>query len=270
MTRFIYLVLVFLISAQSLRAEERVIFDGTTRSTLEEFSLFLEDPLQTLTRPGIALFHDAIIGKPGDGNFTAYKFADLKSDDFVLKLIFEIPEGIRYANSGVYLLYRDPRDADPTEDLVAASALSEARAQAASRRARFGEGPFELDYFSHEIQIIAGTDATIPLENHGAGAFYGIDEGTERGQQRILAPQDLNIGDSYEMLIEVKGLTRRTFLRSTNHQNSDVPVSEMTNLSQEEDPVRGGVPTALLLQGFYNNGRDVQLPHFKRITLDER
>ena len=69
--------LVFL-SSQAYSAEQ-VIYDREAAHTLRNFTQFLEEPSQTLGRPSIELGTEGLVGKPGNGNFTAHKFADLVS-----------------------------------------------------------------------------------------------------------------------------------------------------------------------------------------------
>jgi hypothetical protein len=243
-----------------------VMYDLDSKNDLSGFELFSEDAEATQQRPGLALSQEGLIGRPGNGNFTAWKFADLTSPNWNLQVVFEVPAGARYSNSGIYLLYQDPDQDLGSLAPEVREAFLEARRLGQNRRERFGPGPFELDFFSHELQIIAGSDASIPPENRGAGAFYGVDLGSEPGTQLVL-PYSLNFGDLYELTIEHRGSLVRTFVRSVAHQNERVLVSEFTNFSKADDPLRGGAPKALLLQAYYNNDGDVQLPKFKRIAL---
>ena len=258
-----------LFSGPALAAEE-VIYDRETNHTLRSFVQFLENPSQTSGRPSITLGIEGLIGRPGDGNFTAHKFADLESDSWTLKLQLQIPPGARYSNSGIYLVYSDPGTDIPADNDPTRAAFDEALRRSQERRDRFGAGPFELDFFSHELQIIAGTDATVPPENRGTAAFYGVDIGTEPGQQIINNPYLFNIGGNYELIVVQEGLETKTFARAIGFQSDPVLVSTFTNLDKVEDPVRGGSPKALLLQAFYNNGRDVKSPYIRRMTLDQR
>jgi hypothetical protein len=258
-----------LFSGKALSAEE-VIYDRESNNTLRSFVQFLEDPSQTPGRPSIGLGSEGLIGRPGDGNFTAHKFADLVSDSWTLKIQLQIPPGARYSNSGIYLLYSDPNTDIPANNDPTRSAFDEALQRSQDRRERFGAGPFELDFFSHELQIIAGTDATVPPENRGTAAFYGVDIGIAPGQQVISSPYFFNIGGRYELVIVQEGLETKTFARAIGFQSDPVLVSTFTNLGKVEDPVRGGAPKALLLQAFYNNGSDVRSPYIRRMTLDQR
>ena len=249
---------------------ESIIYDLRTNNSLANFSQFLELPSQTIGRPSIDLGRDGIVGRPGNGNFTAHKFADLESNQWTLKLELQIPPGIRYSNSGVYFLYSDPASDIPPEGDPTRAAFEKAIELAEERRLRFGDGPFELDFFSHELQVISGTDATVPPENRGTAAFYGVDLGTSQGQQVINNPYSFNIGSSYEITIVQENEVTRTYARAIGFQSNAVLVSTFTNLDKVADPVRGGSPKALLLQAFYNNGSDVQSPFIRRITLDQR
>jgi hypothetical protein len=182
----------------------------------------------------------------------------------------QIPVGARYSNSGIYLVYSDPTSDLPAKTDPTRAAFDEALARAQDRRSRFGAGPFELDFFSHELQIIAGTDATVPLENRGTAAFYGVDLGGAPGQQVINNPYAFNIGGRCEIIIQNENLVTKNFARAIGFQSEPVLVSTFTNLDKNADPVRGGAPKALLLQAFYNNGFDVKLPHIQRMSLDQR
>src|SRR5436190_1483789 len=114
-----------------------IIFDVDSKHTLDAFQLYLENPNEVLSRPGIRLSSEGIKGKQGSGNFTAYKFTDLKSSHWKLKVVFRIPTGIRYSNSGIYLLYADPRH------VIDSPAYGAALQMAKEKRKRLGPGPFE-------------------------------------------------------------------------------------------------------------------------------
>ena len=270
----LFLLSATLSSASSLMAlaKETVIFDHKTQTDTSAFKMFLEGPLAMQGRPQLVRNDQGLSFSPGSGGFTLWKFADLTSQDFDLKLRFQIPPGIRYSNSGVYFLYQDPTIAVPNDLPTAVRVPFLAALQSAKARSdRFGKGPYEADFFAHELQIIAGFENGLPAENHGVGAFYGIDPVSmveaPVGKQNLV-PYDAFIGDTYELTVESRGERMTTFMRSVSSQPTRVQVADYKNPSKDQDPIRGGKPTALLLQGFPNNGTDVKSPVFERITLD--
>lgn len=254
-------------------ADEKVIFDVNSLPSLENFSLFFENPDSVSARPGIQLSPRGIDGKAGDGNFTAYKFADLATPKWTLKVTLQVPAGVRYSNSGIYLLYSNPQADQKNFTESEKQAFQDALRKGQNRRDMYGAGPFELDFFSHEVQIIAGTDATIPPENHGAVAIYGVDIGDKVGQQIIQSTISFETGHTYEITVVSTPNVIETYAKEafadSSLETAPKLISLFRNVTRNEDPIRGGSPVALLLQGFYNNGRDIQLPIFKRITLEQ-
>lgn len=260
------------LSSNSVFAE--IIYHTEAKNTLGDFKLFLEGPIQIQNRAKIKATPGGIIATPSSkGGFTLYKFKDLNSDTFTLRVKFQIPEGIRYANSGVYMLYSDPRI--PIRDELnpdVRNAYDTAISNAINRSSEYGAGPYEADYFAREIQIIAGYEPNLPADNHGPGAIYGIEPvpmGEERPGYQGHNPYNLEIGDTYEMTVVVRGKEVKTYLRSVAFQNIPVLVSRFVNVGRDVDPIRGGSPIALLLQAFPNNGEDVKSPTFLEIHFEE-
>ena len=253
-------------------AKEVVIFDKTAKPDVSSFRMFLEGPLAMAGRPMLVRTSQGLSFSPGGGGFTLWKFADLDGQDFDLKATFQIPPGIRYSNSGIYFLYEDPTRAFP-QDLPSNLRIPffNALQSAQERSNRYGKGPYEADFFARELQIIAGFEDGLPAENHGAGAFYGIDPVSmveaPVGKQK-LDPYDAFIGDTYELSVESRGNRMTTFMRSVANQPTRVQVADFLNQSRDQDPLRGGKPIALMLQGFPNNGKDVKAPIFERISLE--
>jgi hypothetical protein len=254
-------------------ANDRVIYDVKTKPTLAEFRLELDSPRNIQGRANLINTTEGATFSSGNSGFTLWKFADLKSENFDLKTTFQIPPGIRYSNSGIYFLYTDPNRAYPQElEPKKRDAFLQALDFARDRSARFGVGPYEADFFARELQIISGFENGLPAENHGVGAFYGVNPVTggeaPAGQQQ-LSPYDAFIGDTYELTVEARGTTITTFMQSLTSQSQRVQVAKFKNLTRDADPIRGGSPVALMLQGFPNNGQDVKAPVFKNITLNE-
>lgn len=86
---------------QTARAE--VIFGADVPETLDgrNLQIYVESPAKTASRPGLSFQKGRIIGRPGNGNFTAYKFTDVGVEPWTLALDFTVPAGVRYSNSGV-------------------------------------------------------------------------------------------------------------------------------------------------------------------------
>lgn len=266
-------VVTLLVSGLADGKETSLIYHKDTKNTLAEFQLFLEGPLQTQGRAQIFATPEGIKATPSErGGFTLYKFQDLEGESFDLRVVFRIPSGIRYANSGIYFLYTDPTVPIREElDGVLRQAYDNALQSATVRAERYGEGPYEADFFARELQIIAGFEPNLPADNHGAGAFYGVNPvpvGNEVPGTQGLIPYELVVGDTYELTVEARGLEVRTYLRSVNNQNQRVLVSRFLNVTRQQDPIRGGSPIALLLQAFPNNGTDVKSPVFEEIVID--
>jgi hypothetical protein len=259
-------------SLPGAHAAEQVLYDRSEQTSLADVRLFLEGPLAIAGRASLVNTPEGLTFTPGGNGFTLWKFADLTGANFDLRLVFQIPPGIRYSNSGIYFLFTDPTRAFP-EQLPEPQrrAYADALAAARARADRYGAGPYEADFFARELQIIAGFENGLPPENHGPGAFYGVDPVTQAevvAGRQVLHPYDLFIGDTYELLVEVRGPRFRTYLRAAASQPEPVLVSDFLNVSRAEDPIRGGSPIALLLQAFPNNGADVRGPIFQRITLE--
>lgn len=251
-----------------------VIYHKDFKNTLGAFQQFLEGPLSSQNRPIIKATRAGIIAQASTaGGFTLFKFRDLKTKNFNLKAVFQIPNNIRYANSGIYLLYTDPtvpvRDELPVQKRIAYDAAIQG---AKERSLRYGAGPYEADFFARELQIIAGSEPNLPADNHGPGAFYGVQpvsQGDEVSGTQGHSPYDLLIGDTYELTMESRELHVKTYLRSVEHQRDRVLVSSFINVDKHRDPIRGGSPIALLLQAFPNNGSDVKSPVFHEISVEE-
>lgn len=273
MKRLCFLLLnVFLWQAMLKSSHAEVLYDVESKNTLQNFRLFLEGPLQILERPQIKATDEGLkVLSSKKGGFTLYKFADVSSHDFDVRLTFTIPAGVRFSNSGVYFLFFDPTvpvhsELNPFEQKAFESALENARKKAQKN----GVGPYEADFFAREIQIIAGHENGLPSDNHGAGAFYGVtpvEMGKEIPGTQGHSPYELFPGDTYEMQIEVRGTEISTFLRSTKFQRTRILVSRFSNVERSEDPILGGIPVSLLLQAFPSNGRDVKGPIFKKIEV---
>jgi hypothetical protein len=251
-----------------------VIYDWSSHRSLREFQLFLEGPVAVGERAHLIQTNQGLTSSPTElGGFTLYKFAELHRPNFNLKVIFEIPQGITYLNSGIYFLYTDPTR--PLGDEFShreKKLFQEAIAKARERASQYGPGPYEADFFARELQIIAGSASRISGDNYGAGAFYGIapvtGETIPDGRQRI-TPFELMPGDTYEMVIEGRDRIVKTYLRSLAYQQKLVLVSEFKNFTREIDPIRGGSPIAVMLQMYPLNGQDAKGPVFKYMSIDK-
>jgi hypothetical protein len=270
-TKFLIAVLVSLFPGVPALADGHLIYDVHERHSLKAFELFLERPQDIQKRPRLTLLPDGLGALPGEGHFNAWKFADVAGRDFVLDVVFEVPKA-RNSNSGIFILFADPTaNLEGMSDEVRAQYLRSLQ-QARERRRSLGgaPGPFELDYFAYEVQICRGPDFAAEPRNKRTGAFYGVPVGEGDGQQRILAPYDLNVGDTYQLRITFGNGLLKSYLRSVAHQDQLVPIAELKLRSDEVDAIRGGAPSALLLQAYWNNGSTAKLFKFKNIAVTYR
>ena len=175
---------------QSAAVNSQVIFDATTAPSLEPFSLMVETPAAIVGPTAHwASLPEGVTGLPGAENYTAYEFAKLPSENFALTIIERVPAGAPYSNSGIYLLYTDPHIELATLTSAQVSAVNAASAAAAARRAEYGAGPFELDFFAHEVQILSGTMQPEVPANQRNAALYNVDIGA--AAVRTAAPRRL-------------------------------------------------------------------------------
>ena len=244
-----------------------VVFDAETAPTLAPFQLMIESPESTEGRPHIGVVPSGLTGLPGTGNYTAYRFADLPTVHFELDARVTIPAGAPYSNSGIYLIYTDPAIDISTVSAARAAAIADARAEANARRAALGPGPFELDFFAHEVQIVSGTPQPDLPPDQRAGAIYNVALGDDDGTQQRVTDYQLVPGDTYALTVTGDGPLVTVTMRSIQYQPTPVVVTRFTNADPIDDPVRGGSPIGIALQIYYNDGVAVQHPIFEHIEL---
>ena len=244
-----------------------LIYDSALLPSLGHFSLALESQEQASGRPQLGLVDNALSAVPGNGNFTAWEFARLEPRDFTLLVRFYAPIDAEDSNSGIFLLQGDPaadlaqmpkRDREQYQTALAA---------AAAKKQAYGTGPFELDFFAYEIQIARGRAVAHDPVNKRSGTFYGVPEGEAPGTQQILHSYELLPGEEYELMIEARAGVLTTHLRSVVHQPKFVAIARFQPQARAEDAVRGGLPHALLLQAYWNNGTSAKGIRFTHLSL---
>lgn len=248
---------------------ETLIYDSVLRPSANGFSLGLESIGEVRGRPQLGLVENTLNAVPGDGNFTAWEFARPQPRDFTLLVRFYAPADAEDSNSGIFLLQGDPA-ADLARLPQPERAQHEAALAAATeKKQKYGAGPFELDYFAYEIQIARGRAVAHDPANKRSGTFYGVPEGSGPGTQQIFSVYELLPGDAYELKIEARAGVLSTYLRSVAYQPTFVAIARLRPLPRAEDSVRGGLPRALLLQAYWNNGTSAKGVRFKHLSLTQ-
>ena len=87
------------------------------------------------------------------------------------------------------------------------------------------------------------------------------------GTQQILHSYELLPGEEYELKIEARAGVLTTHLRSVAHQPKFVAIARFQPQARAEDAVRGGLPHALLLQAYWNNGTSAKGIRFTHLSL---
>jgi hypothetical protein len=234
--------------------------------SFQDFSLFPETPPPLPTRPFFTSAQEGVMALPGSGNYTGWKFADLMWPRWKLSVDFRVPAAAKYCNSGIFILHRDPFAG--TENLTAAekAGVVKALGLAQASREQHGPGPFELDFFAHEVQLVFGEGPEIP-RNQKTAALYRVPEGAGTGEQRLGAPPDLVAGESYQLQVKYQDRGITTEIRGGAGGAWSL-ISTMRLPTPEQDFARSAEPLALYLQAYYNDGVEVSSFVFEEILLE--
>lgn len=264
---FSFIVMVSFSSRLHARSQT-LIYDIQSAHTLNAFELFPESPDALRSRPRLGLSPNGLVALPGEGNFTAWKFADTNEQAFVLDVFFVPPADAVDSNSGIFLLQTDPRQDLRSLPPRARQQFENALMQAQQQKRDLGPGPMELNFFGYEVQLARGEAVAGDPVNKRSGTFYGVPVGGREGEQQILNQYDLNPGDLYQLRILSKNGRLATYLRSVRYQRQFVPIARMKTRPRVVDAVRGYAPISLLLQAYWNNGTTAKSIEFKRIVIN--
>jgi hypothetical protein len=233
--------------------------------------LYLDDEQTAQGRPRLAATDHGLVATPGHSHFTTWKFADLQHQDgrtiksWTLEIEFWVPEDARYSNSGIYLVFADPKQDLEVLPPAARAAFNEAYRAAENRKQELGDGPFELDFFGYEVQIVSQERPDVPA-NQRTGSVYTVPVGKARGQQSLHSSFEPLPGGKYRFRLSFYDGALETYVSDLQASGWQL-VSKMQTKTREEDPVRGGLPIALLLQAYANDGQATKSFVFRSIRL---
>ena len=229
--------------------ETKILFNRDASEGFEKN--FFQVTAPTDNPPRIILEGDGLLRSYGDqGDFGLLVYNN-EVTDFILKIRVKTPDGyFKYANSGIYLKFQDPRDLNAVN--IPADVLD---------RAINRTPGFIADWSGYEVQILSGVIEGEP-EIKTNGAFYNIPEGTLPGTQKRVEFK-LNPSDTYDVIVRVKGNQFDAYMKWEGSE-------EYLHVSSfENDQSDRGTNGFIGFQSYYTNGDSIKTIRYESISLTE-